>query len=49
MWITAALIDSGIPLFEGVVLPIVDNDMLTGDPLRFYYEVTNQDKLFLEI
>ena len=37
MWITAALVEAGIPLYEGVELSIADQDMLTADPLRFYY------------
>ena len=49
MWMTAALVEAGIPLYEGVELLIADNDMMTADPLRFYYEVTDQDNLYLEI
>ena len=42
LWMTAALSESSIPLFEGVVLPFNKQNIQAEYPIRFYYQLSDE-------
>ena len=47
LWLSASLSEAPLPLYSGVVLPFVRNNVNENTPLRFYYEPVENGNIVL--